>query len=100
MGYGWGGGPCDYCVGPSPNNWVFGFFRLCLNLGSGFGPVGTGDRGLGLGLDNYADTLCKILTYASINNVKSTLARHYATLHKVLLDCEYGLCVVETLDVL
>ena len=33
---------------PSPKNWVFGFFRLGLDLG----PVGTGDWGLGLGLDN------------------------------------------------
>ena len=40
-----GGGPCDYCVSPSPKNWVFGFFRLGLDLGSGFGPVGTGDFG-------------------------------------------------------
>ena len=30
----------------------FGFLRLGLDLGSGFGPVGTGDLGLGLGLDN------------------------------------------------
>ena len=29
----WGGGPCDYCVSPSPKDWVFGFFRLGLNLG-------------------------------------------------------------------
>ena len=41
----WGGGPCDYCVSPSPNNWVFGFFRLGLTLGSGFGACW--DRGLG-----------------------------------------------------
>ena len=40
-------------VSPSPKNWVFGFLRLGLDLGSGFGPVGTGDLGLGLGLDNY-----------------------------------------------
>ena len=46
----YGGGPCDYCVSPSPNNWLLGFFRLGLNLGSGFG---TGDWGLGLGLDNF-----------------------------------------------
>ena len=35
--WGWvgggGGGPCDYCVSPSPKNGVFGFFRLGLNLG-------------------------------------------------------------------
>ena len=30
----YGGGPCDYCVSPSPNNWLLGFFRLGLNLGS------------------------------------------------------------------
>ena len=35
--WGWGGGPCDYCVSPSPKNWAFGFFRLGLTLGSGFG---------------------------------------------------------------
>ena len=39
------GGPCDYCVSPSPKNWVFGFFRLGLSLGSGFGACW--DRGLG-----------------------------------------------------
>ena len=49
-GVGGGGGPCDYCVSPSPKNWVFGFFRLGLTLD--LGPVGTGDWGLGLGLDN------------------------------------------------
>ena len=37
---GWGGGPC-----PSPKNWVFEFFRLGLDLGFTFGPVG-------MGLDN------------------------------------------------
>ena len=44
---GWGGMGCpsDYCVSPSPNYWVFGIFRLCLNLGSGFRP--SWDRGLG-----------------------------------------------------
>ena len=47
-----GGGPCDYCVSPSPKNWVFGFFRLGPDLGSGFGACWTGDWGLGLGLDN------------------------------------------------
>ena len=36
-GVGVGGGPCDYCVRPSPKNWVFGFFRLGLTLESGFG---------------------------------------------------------------
>ena len=28
------GDPCDYCVSPSPKNWVFGFFRLGLDLRS------------------------------------------------------------------
>ena len=41
-------GQFDYCVSPSPKNWFFGFFRL----GQDLGPVGTGDWGLGLGLDN------------------------------------------------
>ena len=31
------GGLCDYCISPSPNNWIFGFVRLGLNLGFGFG---------------------------------------------------------------
>ena len=54
---GWcGGGPCDYCVSPSPKNWDLGFFRLGLNLGSGFG---TGDWGLGLGLDNKSEICVK-----------------------------------------
>ena len=48
-----GGGPCYYCVSPSPNNWVLGYFRLGLNFGKDFGPDETGDWGLGLGLDNY-----------------------------------------------
>ena len=48
-----GGGPCDYCVSPSPRKWFFGFLRLGLDFGQDFGPVGTGDLGLGLGLDNY-----------------------------------------------
>ena len=47
--YGWWGGvvggPCDYCVSPSPKNWVFGFIRLGLTLGSGFGACW--GRGLG-----------------------------------------------------
>ena len=45
-----GGGPCDYCVSPSPKILGFEFLRHGLDLGSGFGPVGTGDWGLGLGL--------------------------------------------------
>ena len=49
------GGPCDYCVSPSPKNWVFGFVRLGLDQGQDLGPVGTGDWGLGLGLDNYCE---------------------------------------------
>ena len=30
VGGGWwvAGGPCDYCVSPSPKNWVLGIFRL------------------------------------------------------------------------
>ena len=39
------GGPCDYCVSPSPNKLDFWVFRLGLNLGSGFGACW--DRGLG-----------------------------------------------------
>ncbi len=46
---GWvsGGGPCDYCVSPSPKNWVLGFFRLGLDLWSN---LRTGDLDLHLGL--------------------------------------------------
>ena len=49
------GGPCDYCVSPSPKNWVFGFFRFGLNLGSGFGACW--DRGLGLTINDEFITL-------------------------------------------
>ena len=46
--WGWGGvgGPCDYCVSPSPKNWVLGIF----SLGQDLGTVGTGDSDLDLGL--------------------------------------------------
>ena len=47
------GGLCDYCVSPSPKNWVFGFFRLGLDLGPGLGTCWDGGSGLGLGLDNF-----------------------------------------------
>ena len=56
-----GGGPCDYCVSPVQKNWVFSFFRLGLALESGFGAVGTGDWGLGLGLYNKSRDVTKIL---------------------------------------
>ena len=42
----WGGGPCDYCVSPSPNNWVLVFFWLCLNIGLGLGTCWDRDWGL------------------------------------------------------
>ena len=46
MGGGGGGGPCDYCVSPSPKNWVFGFFRLRVRiwglLGQGIGDLDSG----------------------------------------------------------
>ena len=48
----WGGvgGPCDYCVSPSPKNWIFGFFRLDLNLGVRiWGLLGQGIGDLDLG---------------------------------------------------
>ena len=38
-----------------PNNWILGYFRPGLNLGSGLGPVMTGDWRLGLGLDNLEE---------------------------------------------
>ena len=58
---GWGAGPCDYCVSPSPKNWVLGIF----SLGHDFW-VRTWDRrdgglGLGLGLDNKCSSI-KVLT--------------------------------------
>ena len=48
-------------VSAQSKNWDFGFFRLGLTLGSDFGPVGTGDWGLGLGLDNKLVHLLLIL---------------------------------------
>ena len=39
----YGGGPCDYCVSPSPKNWILG-------QGQDLGPVGTGDWDFDLGL--------------------------------------------------
>ena len=51
------GGPCDYCVSPSPKNWVFRFFRLGLTLESGFGACWDRGLGLGLGLDNLNSTI-------------------------------------------
>ena len=50
----WGGWPIDYCVSPSQNYWIFGFFRLGLNF-QDLGPVGTDDWELKLGLDNKDD---------------------------------------------
>ena len=45
-GVGWGGGPCDYCVTPSPNwTWILIWTTLGLVLG-------LGRLDLGLGLDN------------------------------------------------
>ena len=53
---GWGGGPCDCCVSPSPKNWVFGILRLGpdlgLSVGSALGTCWDGGLGLGLELDN------------------------------------------------
>ena len=49
------GGPCDRCVSPSPNIFFLFLIRLGLGLirqGQDLGSVGTGDCGLGLGLDN------------------------------------------------
>ena len=43
------GGLCDYCVSPSPKNWVLWFFRL----GQDLGPVGMEDWDL-----NSAMTTC------------------------------------------
>ena len=45
-----GGGPCDYCVSPSPKNWVFGFFRLGLTLVRIWGLLGQGIGDLDSGL--------------------------------------------------
>ena len=51
------GGPCDYCVSPSPspNIWVLGIFRLGQTLGSGLGECWDGELRLGLGLDKNLD---------------------------------------------
>ena len=47
--WGWGGlvggGPCDYCVSPSPNNWVWGselWVRILGLLGQGIGDFNSG----------------------------------------------------------
>ncbi len=45
---GGGGGPCDYCVSPVQRIVFLGF----LDFVRIWGPVGTGDWGLGLTLDN------------------------------------------------
>ena len=51
-------GPYDYCVSHSPKNWVLGFFKLGLDLGSNLlGPFGTGDRDLDLGLTKVLNFL-------------------------------------------
>ena len=56
---GWGGGPCDFSVTPSPNwTWIFYFF--------GFG-IGIGSRGTGVGtrawqFDDFL-TLCRCVLY-------------------------------------
>ena len=52
------GGPCDYCVSPSPKNWVFGFFRLGVRI---WGLLGQGIRDLDSGL-----TINEELFYAAI----------------------------------
>ena len=57
-GGGWvGGGPCDYCVSPSPKNWVLGIFNLGQDFGSGLGNRWDRRLGLGLGLDNIFHNL-------------------------------------------
>ena len=43
-----GQGPYDYCVSQSLKNWVLGFFKLGLDLGSNLRTFW--DRGSGLGL--------------------------------------------------
>ena len=40
-------------VQPIPKNWVFGFFRLGLDLGSNLGTYWDGGLGVGLGLYNF-----------------------------------------------
>ena len=57
---------CDYCVSPSPKNWVFGFSDLVRTLGSGLGDYRDWGLGLGLGLDN-SKPLC------SFNNALTIL---------------------------
>ena len=49
---GGGGGPCDYCVSPSPKNWVLGIFRLGQDFWDRTWDRWDGGLGLGLGLDN------------------------------------------------
>ena len=62
---GWGGvgGPCDYCVSPSPKNWVFSTLsdlrvRTWGLLGQGIGDL---DSGLTIG-ENYRKE-CKYICH-------------------------------------
>ena len=50
-----GGSPCDYCVSPSPKNWVFGFLRLGLDLVKIWGLWGQGIGDFGLHNNLFED---------------------------------------------
>ena len=56
--WGWvgGGGPCDYCVSPSPKNWVLGIFSLVQDFWVRIWDCWDGGLGLGLGLDKMKST--------------------------------------------
>ena len=66
------GGPCDYCVSPSPKNRVSGFFRFGMDLGSDIETCWDEGLGLGLGLDNSSSN-SHIFTADKVQFVKSQI---------------------------
>ena len=79
---GWGGGPCDYCVSPVQRIGFLGFLDLVWPLGQDLGPVGTGDWGLGLGLDNFLMISSLYLSY--LVNCFLDACLYYWPFHNIL----------------
>ena len=66
MGWvGWGGGPCDYCVSPSPKNWVLGFFRLLDRILDLLGQ-GIGDLDSGLTIEQFSNDILNLFNRSHI----------------------------------